>query len=198
MSSITERTAVKQQQPEQQEEAKTEVVKEESMEIDAAWQQATRYQEMTLREKEDIMGGPAFMKQEPGRYPRSSSSKVSINPMFYRRRNDTEEQPSTTTTTPRYPDPSVAVPYLALSPPTIEQKKQQEKEQMEKLGPPGSLLWMYWTTKQVLRQGKRDSIDDYDGKEIIRSQKDGKWRRLQKELDGRMPQNNNNNNTANG
>lgn len=141
--------------------------------VDAAWQQATQFQDMTFRERQDAIVSTGPRGRSPnfrGRGRGGNLRKISLNPQFKVR---------------RYPDPSIMVPHLEWTPPTLEEKRAADKKRQERLGAPGMLLSAYWSAEKALKVGSKELSDTYDGKALIH--KDNQWRRVQKEADGRMP-----------
>ncbi|KAI7886135.1 hypothetical protein K492DRAFT_203458 [Lichtheimia hyalospora FSU 10163] len=137
--------------------------------VDVAWHQATQYQDMTVRERQDaiVSTGP---RGRPFNFRgRGRGGNVRINPRFKF----------------RYPDPSVMVPHLEWTPPTLEEKRAADKKRQERLGAPGMLLSAYWSAEKALKIGSKELSDAYDGKALVL--KNNQWKRVQKEADGRMP-----------
>lgn len=142
--------------------------------VDAAWHQATQFQDMTFRERQDAVVSTGPRGRSPnfrGRGRGGNLRKVSINPNFRGVR--------------RYPDPSIMVPHLEWTPPTLEEKRAADKKRKERLGAPGSLLSAYWSAEKALKVGSKELSDTYDGKTLVH--KNNQWKRVQKEADGRMP-----------
>ncbi|CAO3690630.1 unnamed protein product [Rhizopus microsporus] len=125
----------------------------EIMDIDQAWNQVQQYENMTLREKEEVAQGvlPAVKQTTTGEAQPFSHqlpvAGVKVNTNFRGRRgapikNTPALSSSTLTTQPpiiqKYPDPTLAVPYLNPIPPTLEEKENEEKQELEKLGEPGA------------------------------------------------------------
>ena len=141
--------------------------------VDAAWHQATQFQDMTFRERQDaiVSTGPRgkplnFRTRGRG----GGVRKISVNPHFRGR---------------RFPDPSIMVPHLEWTPPTLEEKRAADQKRQERLGTPGMLLSAYWSAEKALKTGSKELSDTYDGKTLV--YKNNQWRRVQKEADGRMP-----------
>lgn len=181
---------------------------EEDTSIDAAWGQVNRYENMSLREKEDAALGylPDF-KQEPfsGQLPPKpnpasvNANATRINPNFKSRRGTIPSNPLPVNNnrqynrfnqpppqTQKYPDPSLAVPYLTFVAPTLEEKAQEEKADEEALGEPGNLLWLYWMNDKVKKRGNGEEGDLSSGTELV--YKNGQWKRIKKEFLGRTAQ----------
>lgn len=141
----------------------------EIMDIDQAWNQVQQYENMTLREKEEVAQGvlPAVKQTTTGEAQPFSHqlpvAGVKVNTNFRGRRgapikNTPALSSSTLTTQPpiiqKYPDPTLAVPYLNPIPPTLEEKENEEKQELEKLGEPGNLLWLYWMNDKLQRSSQ--------------------------------------------
>ncbi|KAI8148706.1 hypothetical protein BJV82DRAFT_195821 [Fennellomyces sp. T-0311] len=160
--------------------------KESTSVIDSAWNQAKKFEGMTVREQEDsrytlgtgIATAPVkeenpMVRQRRGRGGRGN---VSVNPNFRRDGGDVG-----VVNRKRQADASVAVPYL-LAEVANDPPRQIQQPQQEQFGPPNSLLHLYWTVDKQLREGKRAGDD---GKVLVF--RNNKWQRIQKEFDGRMP-----------
>lgn len=142
---------------------------------------------------------PPTLKPPRGPVPRT-------NPNFKSRRGTTmpSTNPPFTTNNPRqfgnrypqqqqqqqqkkkYPDPSVAVPYLTFVAPTLEEKAQEEAAEEASLGKPGSLLWLYWMNDKVKKRGHGEEGDLSSGTELV--YKNQQWKRVKKEFLGRTAQ----------
>ncbi|KAI9479482.1 hypothetical protein BDB00DRAFT_184395 [Zychaea mexicana] len=116
---------------------------------------------------------------------------VSVNPNFMRNDGGDIVVPQK-----RQSEGPPAVPYLlaelaeSIEAGTVEMPdyltrrgKQQQQQQKNQFGPPGSFLDLYWTVDKQLREGKQG---DDDGK--VLAYRNNKWQRIKKEFDGRMEQ----------
>ncbi|KAI8977333.1 hypothetical protein BDF20DRAFT_820877 [Mycotypha africana] len=160
--------------------------------IDAAWDQVKRYETMSLREREEVAKGilPSMVKPErythPPPLPSSAGGggKIRFNPNF---RPKTDMGPSPSPLPPKYPDPSVAVPYLDFVAPTLDEKAKEEKEEEARLGKPGNLLWLYWKSDKIGKHGHSEEGDLMaSGSELVF--KNNRWKRIKKEFHGRVAQ----------
>ncbi|KAI8378338.1 hypothetical protein BD560DRAFT_47722 [Blakeslea trispora] len=186
-------------------------VKKEENVIQDVWSQVTRYENMSLREREEAAQGiipdmkrpmsnepVPFSNQLPPHLFKSSSGQTStmtsqpssakINPAFRSRRGnnpiDPRFQPPPKENQPSYPDPSAAVPYLVYIRPTLEEKAEEEKAEEDSLGEPGNLLWLYWMHDKTRKRGIQEEGDLSSGTELVH--KDHEWKRVKKEFLGRM------------
>ncbi|KAI7896999.1 uncharacterized protein EV154DRAFT_580515, partial [Mucor mucedo] len=184
---------------------------EEDTGIDAAWGQVNRYENMSLREKEDAALGylpdfkqedhKAFSGQLPPKanFAAANPNATRINPNFKSRRGTLPSNPLPVNNNrqynrfnqppqqaQKYPDPSLAVPYLTYVAPTLEEKAQEEKAEEEDLGEPGNLLWLYWMNDKVKKRGNGEEGDLSSGTELV--YKNGQWKRIKKEFLGRTAQ----------
>ncbi|KAL9537270.1 hypothetical protein MBANPS3_011929 [Mucor bainieri] len=169
--------------------------------LDAAWGQVNRYENMSLREREDAAQGylPEFKSEKP------SNAGPRHNPNFKSRRGGNQAKPNMNNTAPsassssyhhnnsnntpkrpKYPDPSNAKPYLTYIAPTLEEKAQEEEQEEKSLGNPGNLLWLYWMNDKVKKRGNQDEGDLSLGTELV--YKDHQWKRVKKEFLGRLAQ----------
>lgn len=164
------------------------------MAIDTAWNQVQKYENMSLREKEEAAQGfvPDFKSEEPKPFtnqlpPSKGRGGMGnkINPNFRGRRSGQVAQPKAVAIT-RYPDPSAAVPYLDSVGPTIEEKIDEEQQEEASLGEPGNLLWLYWKNDKINKRGNKEQDDLDDGAELVYKQKT--WKRVKKEFLGRTAQ----------
>jgi hypothetical protein len=181
--------------------------------LDVAWNQVNRYENMSLREREDAALGflPDFKSEKPivdnnggsnlflGQLP-SKPTPPRHNPNFKSRRggNNTTNTNSSSTAPvdprsyhysskkPTYPDPSNAKPYLTYIAPTLEEKAQEEDQEEKSLGNPGNLLWLYWMNDKIKKRGNQDEGDLSLGTELV--YKDHQWKRVKKEFLGRLAQ----------
>ncbi|KAK4512758.1 CIA30 domain-containing protein [Mucor velutinosus] len=182
--------------------------------LDAAWSQVNRYENMSLREREDAAHGylPEF-KSEKQQQPSIATTIAGPrhNPNFKSRRggnhanpnangnNSNTAPPSSSSSDPRsssyhynnqkrptYPDPSNAKPYLTYIAPTLEEKAQEEEQEEKSLGNPGNLLWLYWMNDKIKKRGNQDEGDLSLGTELV--YKDHQWKRVKKEFLGRLAQ----------
>lgn len=181
--------------------------------LDAAWSQVNRYENMSLREREDAAHGflPDFKSEKPmvdnsgatnlfmGQLP-SKPPPPRLNPNFKSRRggNNTTNTNSSSTASveprsyhysskkPTYPDPSNAKPYLTYIAPTLEEKAQEEDQEEKSLGNPGNLLWLYWMNDKIKKRGNQDEGDLSLGTELV--YKNQQWKRVKKEFLGRLAQ----------
>jgi hypothetical protein len=192
------------------EEIPVNIKSEEENQINAAWSQVNRYENMSLREKDDAAQGflPEF--QIKGQLPPKLSTPVPrTNPNFKSRRGTTPSNNTlamTNNNNPRqqynnrhnnnnqygqqqktkYPDPSCAVPYLTFVAPTLEEKAQEESAEEESLGEAGNLLWLYWMNDKVKKRGNGEEGDLSNGTELV--YKNQQWKRVKKEFLGRTAQ----------
>ncbi|KAI8377655.1 uncharacterized protein BYT42DRAFT_571129 [Radiomyces spectabilis] len=165
--------------------------------MDMAWHQATRIEKMTQREKEDLVHdvgpeskrikteGPALFTNQLPIQPRAAGreAKSGINPNFRGRR---ARSGAGGPAPPKYPNPAIMVPYLESTPPTVGSKRAEEEEEKKRLGPTNSLLHMYWTAQNLQKEGLRDEDDE----SFIRTEsvyRNGSWKRVRREFDGRLP-----------
>ncbi|KAI9483583.1 MAG: hypothetical protein EXX96DRAFT_477581 [Benjaminiella poitrasii] len=179
-------------------------IKDLAFDVLNAWSQLHRYENMSLREKDDaVQGSLPELKSEPttndtnmltGQLPPHLQAKtdkappVRFNPNFRNRRGQnalTEPYPSTNRRQ-IYPNPSAAVPYLTYVAPTLEEKAQEEKEEEESLGKPGNLLWLYWMNDKLKKRGHHEEGELNSGTELV--YKDHQWKRVKKEFLGRLAQ----------
>lgn len=160
------------------------IIKSDDMEH--VWDQVNRYENMSLREKEEAAQGivPEFKQEYHGR---------AMNPYFKTRRDPRQrykapyQQQTLPSNSPTvYPDPSVAVPYLTYISPTLEEKAEEERKEEESLGKPGNLLWLYWMNDKVRKRGIQEEGDFGSGTELV--YKDHEWKRVKKEFLGRLAQ----------
>jgi hypothetical protein len=177
--------------------------KDEANSVDAAWQQISKYQNMTLREKEEALQPDADvkLKSEPipfanqlplgitaargrgrGGGPRGKPGPA-INPMFRGRRGHDAptEDPAIK---PRYPDIKVAKPWLEPINPDPNAAELNRKRKDEQLGAHNSLLWTYWRSTEWQQLGDGASVQD--GRIWVTDQKNGVRKRVKKEFDGRL------------
>jgi hypothetical protein len=204
---------------------------EQDYNIDAAWNQVSRYESMSLRERDDAAQGylPEFkpeggFKEEPMAFagqlphnmrpPAAAGAPVPVpraNPNFKSRRGATTttasmspvninnsrqpqqpynprypHQQQQQQTKQKYPDPSLAVPYLTFVAPTLEEKAQEEAAEENSLGEPGNLLWLYWMNDKVKKRGNGEEGDLSSGTELV--YKNQQWKRVKKEFLGRTAQ----------
>jgi hypothetical protein len=150
-------------------------IKSDDNSMDYVWDQVNRYENMSLREKEEAAQGyvPDFKSEDKSR---------SSNPNFKARRGKQQYLPTTSV----YPDPSVAVPYLTYIAPTLEEKAEEEKAEEASLGKPGNLLWLYWMNDKVRKRGTQEEGDFGSGTELV--YKNHEWKRVKKEFLGRLAQ----------
>ncbi|KAG2217323.1 hypothetical protein INT45_003517 [Circinella minor] len=182
--------------------------KEASLAIEAAWNQAKKFEGMTVREQSDSrysLGTNIAIKNEDHVTPMTPSRRgggrggrgrgrgmirsetpernISVNPNFMR--HETGE--AGVIHRKRHVEQQKqqpAIPYLLAE---LSGNKHQHNEGIGKqeknpFGPPGSFLDLYWNVDKQLREGKQGE----DGKVI--TCRDSKWQRIQKEFDGRMEQ----------
>ncbi|KAF1800397.1 hypothetical protein FB192DRAFT_1283682 [Mucor lusitanicus] len=174
--------------------------------LDAAWSQVNRYENMSLREREDAAHGylPEFKSEKPSSTPATNTNAgPRHNPNFKSRRggnpNNNNTAPSSAASSvdprsssyhnpkrPKYPDPSNAKPYLTYIAPTLEEKAQEEEQEEKSLGNPGNLLWLYWMNDKIKKRGNQDEGDLSLGTELV--YKDHQWKRVKKEFLGRLAQ----------
>ncbi|KAI8099226.1 uncharacterized protein BX664DRAFT_354686 [Halteromyces radiatus] len=125
-------------------------------ETDMAWDQVKRYESMTYREKEDVIETDFnnVMGKEAAKIPPSAG----INPMFRGRRHTPEvgEKPK------RYPDPSIAIPYLPVIGPTMEEIKSDEENAKLRYGSPETLLGQFWMAEKYKRK-----VKEFDGRKPL-------------------------------
>lgn len=148
--------------------------------MDQVWDQVNRYENMSLREKEEAAQG--FVPDLDNKQSRIS------NPHFKARRMSrySHQQQPPPPTNQTYPDPSVAVPYLTYIAPTLEEKAEEEQQEEESLGNPGNLLWLYWMNDKVRKRGNQEEGDFGSGTELV--YKNHEWKRVKKEFLGRLAQ----------
>lgn len=211
LSYIDEKTSI-----EEGEELKSEdfirVKSEHDMDIDTAWSQVNRYENMSLREKEDAAQGflPDFKKEKDetsrvfkGQLPPKMNAPPLQNPNFKSRRGN---GPPASNSTPELPkknesrnlqqqvpakpkkkfDPSIAVPYLTYIAPTLEEKAEEEASEEESLGAPGNLLWLHWMGEKLRKRGNTEEGDLSSGTELV--YQNSQWKRVKKEFFGRTAQ----------
>lgn len=178
--------------------------------VDAAWNQVKRYENMSLRERDDAAQGylPDFKQEKgpsepilfsgqlPPQFNKQAATTVTVNQNFRSRRGGPNTmipnsarpqlQQYQSQKRPMYPDPSVAVPYLTYIAPTLEEKSQEEKEEEESLGEPGNLLWLYWMNDKIKKRGNQEEGDLGSGTELV--YKNNQWKRVKKEFLGRLAQ----------
>ncbi|KAG1103583.1 hypothetical protein G6F42_017200 [Rhizopus arrhizus] len=184
--------------------------------LDVVWSQVNRYENMSLREREDAAHGflPEFKSEKPildasapfkSQLPAKQASAAAprLNPNFKSRRggnstgaNNSNIAPSSSVDPrssyhynqkrPTYPDPSNAKPYLTYIAPTLEEKAQEEEQEEKSLGNPGNLLWLYWMNDKIKKRGNQDEGDLSLGTELV--YKDHQWKRVKKEFLGRLAQ----------
>ncbi|GAN02062.1 hypothetical protein MAM1_0016d01501 [Mucor ambiguus] len=171
--------------------------------LDTAWGQVNRYENMSLREREDAAHGylPEFKSEKQP--STSANAGPRHNPNFKSRRggntasNANSSSSNTTPSSsshhynsnqkrPTFPDPSNAKPYLTYIAPTLEEKAQEEEQEEKSLGNPGSLLWLYWMNDKIKKRGNQDEGDLSLGTELV--YKDHQWKRVKKEFLGRLAQ----------
>ncbi|KAJ2962680.1 hypothetical protein NQZ79_g2271 [Umbelopsis isabellina] len=177
--------------------------KDEPNNVDAAWQQINKYQNMTLREKEEALqpnidvkpkvepmpfanqlplGLPTARGRGRGGGPRGKSGPA-INPMFRGRRGHDTPIPDPTTTL-QYPDIRAAKPWLEPVKPDPNAAELNRKRKDEQLGAQNSLLRTYW--KSTERQQLGDGTNKHDGRIWVTDSKKGVRKRVKKEFDGRL------------
>lgn len=176
---------------------------EEPNAIDSVWGQVNRYENMSLREKEDAAQGylPDFKTEEHGAFSGQLPPAPRVNPNFKSRRGNA---PAAAFAAPvnnnrqynryhppqqqnhKYPDPASAVPYLTYVAPTLEEKAFEEKAEEDALGQPGNLLWLYWMNDKVKKRGNGEEGDLSSGTELV--YKNHQWKRIKKEFLGRTAQ----------
>ncbi|KAI9279650.1 hypothetical protein BY458DRAFT_502382 [Sporodiniella umbellata] len=139
-------------------------------EVDQAWSQVRKYEDMTLREREDAAQG-ILLDTKP-----YVNVGTKINSSFRGRRNAPKQTLQHVVS--KYPDPSLATPYLDAVPPTLDEKAIEEKEALERLGKPGSLLWLYWMNEKI-RQ-REDHQEDIDMDIVLT------YKKPKKEFEGRV------------
>ncbi|KAI9312286.1 hypothetical protein BX666DRAFT_871609 [Dichotomocladium elegans] len=157
----------------------------ESSESEMAWQQVTQYQNMSLREKEESVFTAGPSSETPGRGMKSrgksmvrGTRKTIFNPNF--------KQGQASPAPPRkYPSPSVMTPYLEPRTVTVEEKRAKDKKRKNRLGQANCLLSAYWSAQRAQKLGSSELKEAYDGKTLVYEK--NQWKRVQKEVDGRMP-----------
>lgn len=183
--------------------------------VDAAWNQVKRYENMSLRERDDAIQGylPDFKQEKipgdsvpfSGQLPpqfnktQQAGGAIKVNQNFRSRRGPNAMTPNSARQpqqqqhqqyqSPKrsmYPDPSVAVPYLTYIAPTLEEKAEEEKEEERSLGEPGNLLWLYWMNDKIKKRGNQEEGDLSSGTELV--YKNNQWKRVKKEFLGRLAQ----------
>ncbi|KAI8973918.1 hypothetical protein BDB01DRAFT_808108 [Pilobolus umbonatus] len=177
--------------------------------IESSWNQLGKYENMSLREKEEAsqgynlevkheMSNPHMNRpSESNNKGRAVNTSSWSNPHFRHRRgnnpnthnnnnNNYNNNMRKSSIPLKYPDASVAIPYLNAIPPTLEEKAHEEAAEEESLGNPGNLLRLYWTNDKVKRRGNLDEGDLDDGSELVYKNKE--WKRIRKEFDGRIAQ----------
>ncbi|RCH99267.1 hypothetical protein CU098_000329 [Rhizopus stolonifer] len=206
ISTIKERTEY------QLETNKATQIKKEEAGLDDVWNQVTRYENMSLREREEAAQGilPDIKQEKQAAEPilfagqlppqllqSTPSSNTKFNPSFRSRRggqntttapSDPRQHPlpSTGSKKPTYPDPSAAVPYLTYISPTLEEKADEERQEENSLGNPGNLLWLYWMHQKAGKRGNQEEGDLNSGTELVH--KNNVWKRVKKEFQGRLAQ----------
>lgn len=209
LSFIDEKTSIEEGENIKNEDP-TRVKSEHDMDIDTAWNQVNRYENMSLREKEDAAQGflPDFKKEKDdtsrvfkGQLPPKVNKPPLQNPNFKSRRSGLPPSSSITAdpynknkarnqpvpTKPRKElDSSAAVPYLTYIAPTLEEKAEEEAAEEESLGTPGNLLWLHWMGEKLRKRGNTEEGDLSSGTELV--YKNSQWKRVKKEFFGRTAQ----------
>ncbi|KAI8641210.1 hypothetical protein BD408DRAFT_418575 [Parasitella parasitica] len=188
---------------------KSEEVATTTTTLDAAWNQVNRYENMSLRERDDAAHGflPELKTEKPatenstnfvGQLPTKPIPRH--NPNYKPRRGGNNNATANTGNSnsnvapasyhypkkPTYPDPSNAKPYLTYIAPTLEEKAQEEEQEEKSLGKPGNLLWLYWMNDKIKKRGNQDEGDLSLGTELV--YKHQHWKRVKKEFLGRLAQ----------
>lgn len=143
------------------------------MDVDQVWNQVQKYEDMTLREKEDAAQGMVLDVKAP------ISMGPKVNNSFRGRRNAPKQVVQHIVS--KYPDPSLAVPYLDAIPPTLDEKANEEKEALERLGEPGNLLWLYWMNEKIKK--RRGQEEEDKNQDVVLT-----YKRPKKEFEGRVAQ----------
>jgi hypothetical protein len=179
--------------------------------VDSAWTQINRYQNMTLREREEALTTDTNMDVKPktesipfahqlpigvtaprgrgrggahGKPGRGKPGSTAINPNFRGIHGGTDRYPELEQAVAQYPDVRVAIPYLKVSHPDASVVEMNRKRRDEQLGDPSSLLWTYWKTEEKRQLGSLTSQSD--GKIWITDRKTQVRKRMRKEFDGRL------------
>ncbi|KAH8550386.1 hypothetical protein BGW37DRAFT_83223 [Umbelopsis sp. PMI_123] len=181
--------------------------KDEHDSVDSAWTQINKYQNMTLREKEEAIAPEASMdlkpKSEPlpfahqlpigvtvgrgrGRdNPRGRGGGTAINPNFRGKRGGNDKhQYDIESTAPHYPDIRVAKPWLKVKQPVGKHVHLSQKRKEEQLGDPASLLRTYWNAEERRQFGS--STNQNDGMIWVTDKRAHSRKRVRKEFDGRL------------
>lgn len=179
--------------------------KEEKSSVDSAWTQINRYQNMTLREKEESLASEAKIvhKAEPvafshqlpvgvlsqrgrgrgGTRGKSGAARnvgnTAVNPLFYPDKYAEQEKAKIA-----YPDIRVARPWLEVSKPNPSAVELSRKRTDEQLGHPTSLLRAYWKAEERRHVGCGTSQND--GMLWVTDKKTHVRKRVRKEFDGRL------------
>ncbi|KAI8577085.1 hypothetical protein K450DRAFT_253586 [Umbelopsis ramanniana AG] len=181
--------------------------KDEAGSVDTAWTQINKYQNMTLREKEEATAPDSPMdiktKGEPlpfahqlpigvtasrgrGRdSPRGRGGGTAFNPNFRGKRGGNDKyQVEAESAIPQYPDVRVAKPWLKVRRPDGRQAELSQKRKDEQLGDSTSLLWTYWKAEERRQFGSDASKSD--GMIWVTDKRAQARKRVRKEFDGRL------------
>ena len=177
---IDEKTTVKEEELQKEQ---VQIKSEHEVQIDAAWNQVNRYENMSLREKEEEAKSfaPDFKMD---RNIARTHTPPAINPNFKSRRGVTSQ--NNRVQKPKYDPNTVAIPYLTYIAPTLEEKAREEEAEEESLGKPGNLLWLHWMGEKSRRRGNTEEGDLSSGTELV--YKNNQWKRIKKEFQGRIAQ----------
>lgn len=184
--------------------------KDEPGSVDTAWTQVNKYQNMTLREKEEAIApdSPMDVKAKGEPLPFAHQLPISVtsargrgrdsprgrggggggtafNPNFRGKRGGNDKyQHEPEPAVQQYPDVRVAKPWLKVRRPDGRQASLSQKRKDEHLGDPTSLLWTYWKAEER-RQFGSDACES-DGMIWVTDKRAQVRKRVRKEFDGRL------------
>ncbi|CAO3619961.1 unnamed protein product [Cunninghamella blakesleeana] len=120
------------------------MMKKKGHAINMAWEQATRYQNMTHREKADAVTDIGTINPNfRGRRQKQQTSSPSSSSQQQQQQILSSKSNKKIKTVHRYPDPSIAVPYLEINYPTWDEVQKDKK--MSTLDS-NNLLGQFWMT----------------------------------------------------
>ncbi|KAI8328639.1 hypothetical protein BC941DRAFT_444582 [Chlamydoabsidia padenii] len=113
---------------------------------------------MSYREKEKIHRPPPTGGVAVGGGGSRSKDNTAhgVNPLFRGRRH----APEVASKKRVYPDPSLAIPYLQVDPPTKAEKQKEDRNANQRYGPSNTLLGQYWLANNY----KLENMKDFDGR----------------------------------